>query len=320
MSSLEPPRFRLVPALVRPRVTQLGIGAGILAFGAFVLGVARWADEAGAAATRFRIVAQAGLGVGALADAAGATGLGGYPLDAVLAFPLTWLHGSWPAVTATLWVLAAGFAAAWLVGSWWADEAAALVGGLLWELVVSPALAEGDTATLAALAALPVAWGLALRSLRGGAGTLAGAAAAAGFVAAVAPAEVPTLVVLLAITAGVGAREVGARVVFPRLAAIGVGATLLALPALPLRAADAVGFAALSIPIVLLAGMAVVTLRRAAPRALLPILAVVAGIGPVPAEAAAALGLVLLACGAVPRLAQLAEAELERREAALAKT
>lgn len=310
-------RFRTIPLLVAPGIRRPRVPLAALAFAATVLGVVRWADPLGEAAGRFHRVTQAGPSLTALAAEPTRAPLGGYPLDAVLLSPLSWLHGSLPAVAGWVWLVAAGATAGWLVAAWWGSEAAGLAGGLAWQLVASVALAEGDTARLAAFALLPLAWGLMLRALERGLPALVGAGLACGALVAVSEEETLPLLLLAAVSAGTALRQLPARQVVSRLAGILAIAAIVALPAFFLRDGALARAPLVSWPLVVAAAVSVVTLRRDAPRVVLPSLAVLAGLGPVPAESATALGLILLACGVVPPIAQRGAAELARRGASL---
>lgn len=314
------PRFRLVPPLAAPTWADVGLASAALPVCAVVLTLLRWGDPLGDAATRYHIVRAAGPGLAALADAAGTTSFGGYPVDAVATLPLMWMRDAWPAVSATLWCTLAGVSAAWLVGAWWGNAYAGVVAGCLWEFVVSGTLPHGDVGAMCGLALLPLAWGLCLRTLERGVGAASLAGAVAGLLLAVSGAVATPLLLLCAVTLGVTLREPLGWRAAPRLVGAFAVGTVVALPALALRTGEAAALHLVSVPLVLVAAAALVTLRRDAPRAAVPVLAVLAGLGPVAGEPAAALGLVVLAAGVVPRIVQIGVAEVERREAASAKT
>ena len=108
----------------------------------------------------------------------------GFPLDALISWPLVWLLG-WPAGFTLFLVLmlwAAGASMAWLAARWWRSAPAALVAGvayqcsgaLLWEL------ASGRPSSVFGAVLLPLALGLLARGMlthRWRDGLLAGAVA-----------------------------------------------------------------------------------------------------------------------------------------------
>lgn len=281
-----------------------------LVFGAVGLAqLARWDDADGGAATRFRMVAASGGSFPELADTALAAH--GYPLDAVLALPLVWLSGSWAPVAGAMWLAVAGGGAAWLVGAWWGSALAGTLAGLAWMLTLAPTFASGDTATLAALALLPIAWGMTLRALRGGAWQIFSAAGMTGSIFMVSESESRQLLVLFAVTAGVAARGENARRQIGVLVGVFAAALALALPALALRATGVSapfpeGARSLPLLLVAMAAVSAWSARAHGQRLLLPLCALVGGLGPVEGSAAAGLGLVCLAGAGVIPAAQLA--------------
>lgn len=281
-----------------------------MVFGALALAhLARWDDADGAAATRFRLVADLGVSFPELANTALAAG--GYPLDAVLALPLVWLSGSWAPVAGAAWLAVAGGAAAWLVGAWWGSALAGTLAGLAWMLTLDATFVSGDTATLAALALLPLAWGMTLRALGGGAWQLFSAAGLTGAIFMVSAAESRALLVLFAVTAGAAARSEESRRHIGVLVGVLAGGLALALPALALRATAVSapfpeGARLLPLLLVAVAGVSAWSARAHSQRLLLPICALVGGLGPVEGSAAAGLGLVCLAGAGVIPAAQLA--------------
>jgi hypothetical protein len=298
----------------------VGLASAALPVLSVVLTLLRWDDPLGDAATRYHLVRAAGPGLAGLADAAGTASFGGYPVDAVATLPLMWMREAWPAVSATMWCSLAGVTTAWLVGAWWGNAYAGVAAGCLWEFVVSGTHTIGDVGSACGLALLPLAWGLCLRTLERGVGAASLAGAVAGLLLAVSASAATALLLLCAVTVGVTLRAPEGWRAAPRLVGAFAVGTVVALPALALRSGEPATVHLVSVPLVVVAAAALVVLRRDAARAVVPVLAVLAGLGPVAGEPAAALGLVLLAAGAVPRLVQVGVAEVERREAASAKT
>lgn len=308
------PTFRALPALAAPPRHALWVRP--LLFISLGLGLSlRWHDVGGGTSARFRAVSAAGSSFARLADAG--MDLGGYPLDAVLALPLTWLAGSWPTVAGALWVALAGAAMAWLVGAWWGSALAGTLAGAAWILALAPALALADTGTACALAILPLAWGFALRALHRGPFDLLLASALTGALFAVSAAESRSLLLLLAATAGVAARAPDARQHLATLFGVAASGLVVAAPALALRADAAVpassGANLLHPWLVALALLALWPARTQGVRLLLPVCALLAGLGPVRGTAAAAIGLLCIAGGGVTPLLQLTTKLATRR-------
>ena len=314
------PSFRLLPRLPPVELRTFGLAAIVLPVVALVLSLARWHDGAGHAAARYGLVASSGPGIVGLAGGTLDRPLGGYPLDAVLTLPIAWLGEGWPAVSATVWCVVAGATAAWLATAWWGNAVAGVVAGVVWQGIASDELAAGRPGGVLALALLPLAWGLTIRALERGVLAVAVAGVTAGLLLALSAQEAAAWLVLAAVSAGVGVRQVGARVALSRIVGTVAVALLVATPALVLRGDEGDPPQRIVMTLVGFALAAGVLLRRDAARALLLVLAVLAGLGPVPVESAAALGLVLLAVGAVPPLVQRGVSELAKRDAALAKT
>ncbi len=300
-----PQRFPVIPPIAfpsRPRHVDAAVFAGL----ACVLAIIGWADPSGATAARFRFVGRAGVWPDALYDV-GAPPLDGYPLDAVMTLPVWWSGATWPQAAAVFWLFLAGLSMAWLSQQWWGSPWSGLIAGAAWQLVLWPALPEGGTASLAALALLPLAWGLTLRALQAGGVALAAAAALLAAIHAVSAAESRGLLVLLCGAAGVAARLDDAREVLARLVLL-IGAALVACSPIvafrlttnaPLLAGpNLLSGAALLLPVAVIGAFA---LRRRPHTLLLPGLALLGGIGPDASTGSAALGVVLLA-GAAPLL------------------
>ncbi len=308
------PTLRALPALAAPPGHPIWVRPALfitLSLGLLV----RWHDVGGGTSARFRLVSATGGSFARLADAG--MDLGGYPLDAVLSLPLTWLAGSWPAVAGALWVAAAGSAMAWLVGAWWGSALAGTLAGTAWILALGPTLALGDTATACALTLLPLAWGFTLRALERGPADLLRAAGITGALFMVSAAESRSLLLLFAATAGVAARGAEWRRHLAALVGVAVGGVVLAAPALALRAEAALpapsGANLLSVGLVALALIAIWPARKRGVRLLLPGCALLAGLGPVRGTAAAAIGLLCIAAGAVTPLLQLTTRLATRR-------
>ncbi|MSQ00290.1 MAG: hypothetical protein EXR71_00170 [Myxococcales bacterium] len=300
-----PQRLPVIPPIAaptRPRRVEAAVFGGL----ACALTGLAWADPTGAAGIRFRFVRRAGFGPDALYDV-GAPPLGGYPFDAVLTLPLAWSGGTWPQTAALFWLFVAGWSMAWLAEQWWGSPRSGLLAGAAWQLVLWPALAVGGTAPLAALALVPLAWGLMLRALQTGGFALAAAAALMAMIHAVSAAESRVLLVLVCVTAAAAARLEDARTALARLVLL-IGATLVVCgPVIALRVTTNEPFAtgpdllagtAVLLPFAAIGGVA---LRRRPHTLLLPGLALLGGLGPDHSTASAAVGVVLLA-SALPLL------------------
>ncbi|GDX79783.1 hypothetical protein LBMAG42_15940 [Deltaproteobacteria bacterium] len=308
------PTFRALPALACPPEHPLWVRPAL--FIALALGLLlRWHDVGGGTTARFRLVAAAGGSFARLADTG--TDFAGYPLDAVLMLPLTWLAGSWPAVAGALWLAAAGAAMAWLVSAWWGSALAGTLAGTAWILALGPTLALADTATACALTLVPLAWGFTLRALERGPLDLLSAVGLSGACFIVSAPESRSLLLLFAATAGVAARGPEARRHLAILVGVVAGGVLIAAPALALRAEAAVpvpsGVNLLKPWLVALAALALWPARKQGVKLLLPLCALLAGLGPVRGTAAAAIGLLCIAAGGVTPLLQLTTRLATRR-------
>ncbi len=298
-----PQRLPLIPAIALPPLPRRA-DAAVLGGLACALAVLAWDDPSGDTGTRFRFVGRTPWAPDAIYDV-GAPPLDGYPLDAMLTLPLAWSGATWPQAAALFWLFVAGLSMAWLSEQWWGSPRSGLLGGVAWQVVLWPVLAEGGSASLAALALAPLAWGLTLRGVRTGGGALAAAAAVMAAIYAMSAAESRVLLVLVCGTAGVAARLDDARVALSRLVLL-IGAWLvLCSPLLAMRitgdishitAPNLLSGAALLLPLVVIGGIA---LRRRPQTLLLPGLAVLGGLGPDATTGAAALGLVVMS-GAAP--------------------
>lgn len=198
-------------------------------------------------------------------------------------------------------LFAAGLAGAWVGGAWWGSPAASLVAGVGWIAVCGDAVAAARPSWLAALALLPVAWGLFARALGDGRFVLAGAVA--GAIAATNDAGVRWALLLFAPAVGAVVRERPRDGVSVALGTVGAAMVVAAGP-LAWRGAAAEPAGLVQLPVALaIAGALGAWRMRALPRRIvLPGCLLLAGLGPVDAAPVAGLGLVLLAGGAVAGL------------------
>lgn len=90
----------------------------------------------------------------------------GFPLDAVLGWPLRWLFGYTAAFTLSVWAYlsAGGLSMAWLCARWWKSGAAGLAGGIAYQTasIFLREVCDGRPTHILGAAFVPVIIGLAL--------------------------------------------------------------------------------------------------------------------------------------------------------------
>lgn len=224
-----------------------------------------------------------------------------YPLESVLLGPLLGWGELGVGIGAAAWCAFGGLAMAELCGRWWGRAAAGAVGGVAWQLLLLPALAAGELESLAALALLPLAWGLCLRAFDRPDAAFVPAGLAVAALLQLDDQVLAWVLLLLAAALPVAVRARGLDALAAAVGIVGV-VTAAAAPVLAWRgsAEEAAGLAALPglSPLLVFAAIAGSwLLRHQPPRLLLPLLAVAAGVGLVEADAVAALGLCVLAAG-----------------------